>query len=116
MNAAVVWEHGPLRIVAAGGEGGSLKVEHREHDALGAERWEPLLGCGDNDQLGIEALAIEIVSKIEVLPEWVRSQVAEHRDLIGEQDALDDVPDVCPHCGEEHEHDHGPPTGPRNAS
>lgn len=71
-----VWRRGELRAVACfDDEDSTLVLEIRRHDALGNESWRPV-----GDDTGItHALLVEIVSRVESLPAWVREMV--QRDL-----------------------------------
>lgn len=96
MNApVVVWQHGPLRIVAreiiveeTGDFLSMLTLEQREYDALKVECWSPAMTVGDDDFLVLDALLTTIVAKIDVVPSWVSKFVRDDYERVKVQDVI----------------------------
>jgi hypothetical protein len=90
----VIWSRGDYRIVAREDEYKDelvpqLVVECRDTDALGAECWTVLFANEGGIDNGLDTLAFEIASRIEVMPVWVRAFVCEqleHINAVEERD------------------------------
>ncbi len=90
---ACVWQQGPMRIIATedttndGTVFQMLNLEYKEHDSLGVDRWEPF-PIMMNQIDGLDMVMAEIISKIDLVPDWVRSYVKGLRDDIIERDFI----------------------------
>lgn len=74
----VVWQRGKYRVVAVDDpdEGKMLFLEERLHDAMGGDCWLHVLF--DEDVGSPVALLVhEVVSRVDVVPPWVRAFVRE---------------------------------------
>lgn len=77
-NAPVIcWQRGGYRIVAVDGDSVDqrpmLVFERRTVDAMNAESWQVIPMHDEEHDMSVDALMTEIVSRVEVLPQWVRA-------------------------------------------
>lgn len=81
-NAPVTcWQRGGYRIVAVDGDSPEqpplLVLERRTVDAMDVESWQFASTHDEESDTAMDVLMTEVVSRVEVLPQWVRAFVRE---------------------------------------
>ncbi len=84
MNPPVlIWQRGSYRIIAVdhecddGASGPFLVLERLELDFMNQDAWVGVMSEDEGAQYAINAMKLEIASRVEVVPVWVRDFIQE---------------------------------------